>query len=328
MILALILLLGLPNLHSYAAQDWQILGFEQVKAKNFSKALKYFNNALDEHPNSWMIMQSIANCQMELGHYDTAINLLQKSIETGGLHPIQCNNMAAIYQKSGAVKKAAAWLELECALDPSRLLDPRTKANLRRLKDPANNPTGSPTAPDYLSDLVSFKRCPQKAMPLKVCVRCNIQIPSFHPIFQAIVRESLDQWCQATDNTISYKFVQNIDSANLILDYTDREELIRSDHELGAMGATEILESMDTKKSDRATSVILVKESPDASTFKDRNIIKRCCLHELGHALGVNGHSSNRNDIMFCSGSMNNGAKLTERDKNTMRKIYQVKTTR
>ncbi len=311
----------------YGAQDFQLEGLEQVKAGNFTKALECFDTALKEHPNSWVIMQSIANCQMELGHYDTAVAFLQKSIEAGGLHPIQCNNMAAVYQKSGQVKKALAWLQLECTLDPSRSLDPRTKANIRRLKDPANNPTGSLTASDYLSGLVSFKRCPKEAMPLKVYVRSNFQIPDFYPMFFAIVRESLDQWRKATDNAISYKFVQKLDSADLILDYTYREELIRSDHELGAMGATEMLTSMNDKRSDRAISVILVKDAPGAPIFKDRALIKRCCLHELGHALGANGHSPNQHDIMFCSGSVDSGAQLTARDKNTMHKIYHTQTS-
>jgi tetratricopeptide (TPR) repeat protein len=306
----------------YGAQDLQLEGFAQVKAGNFNKALECFNAALKEHPDSWVIMQSAANCQMELRHYDSAVAYLQKSIETGGLHTSQCNNMAAVYQRSGQAKKALAWLELQCSLDPSTLTDTAIQSNIHKLKDPANNPSGSLTSPDYLSSLLSFERWPKEAMPLRVYVRRNIQIPDFYPVFSVIVRESLDQWVEATGHAISYKFVQTSDLADLILDYTDREELVESNHELGALGVTERLIRMKDETTYRATTVILVKAAPGVPIFKDRVLIKQCCLHELGHALAMGGHSPNPHDIMFTSGSPVNGAQLTERDKNTMRKIY------
>jgi tetratricopeptide (TPR) repeat protein len=86
---SILVVLGLVALPSLARADLQVQGFENIKSRNFSKALDCFNAALEEQPNSWEIMQSIANCHMELGRYDRAINFLQKSIESGGLHPTQ-----------------------------------------------------------------------------------------------------------------------------------------------------------------------------------------------------------------------------------------------
>src|SRR5579885_2022021 len=211
---------------SASSADLQLEGFEYVKAKNFAKALECFNGALKEHPNSWAIMQSIGNCQMELGRYDAAIANLQKSIESGGLQASQCISMAAVYQRKGDAKKALNWLKLACSCEPSKASDPGIQAAMTRLLDPANNPTGSPTTPDYCSSLVSFKGWPQKAMPIKVYLRPNPQISGFFSVFSETIKDSLGQWRNATGNTISYKFVDSPESANLICDYTDHRELV------------------------------------------------------------------------------------------------------
>ncbi|MBZ0185329.1 MAG: matrixin family metalloprotease, partial [Candidatus Obscuribacterales bacterium] len=51
--------------------------------------------------------------------------------------------------------------------------------------------------------------------------------------------------------------------------------------------------------------------------------MKKVCLHEVGHALGINGHSSDNHDIMFFSESPSVWPALTKRDKLTIRLLYQ-----
>jgi tetratricopeptide (TPR) repeat protein len=208
-VLAMLIGINLPCV----ATDFQMAGFENIKAKNYAKALVCFDTALKEHPHSWQILQTIGNCHMELGQYDKAIADFQKSIEAGGLHAIQCINIAAIYQRLGDTKKALSWLKLACSVDPTQAADPTIQASLIKLQDPENNPTGSPSAQDYRAP--SFKGWPKEAMPIKIYARKNIQIPGFHAPFVEILRDSLDQWCKATGDVISYKFVDAAESANV-----------------------------------------------------------------------------------------------------------------
>ena len=55
---------------------------------------------------------------------------------------------------------------------------------------------------------------------------------------------------------------------------------------------------------------------------KDRTTdqYKKTCTHELGHALGWAGHSSNTSDIMYSAGS--SVTSLTSRDKNHLSQDY------
>jgi predicted Zn-dependent protease len=187
-----------------------------------------------------------------------------------------------------------------------------------RLQDPQNNPTGSPAAPDYMAPL--FKGWQQDAMPIRVFVRPNIQMPGFQDAFVEIVRDSLNQWCKATGNTVSYKLVNSAEAANVVFDYTEHRELVSSQHELGIDGNTEMLAKQDGTPGP-TNVIILVKDHPGASKFRDRGIIAQCCLHEVGHALGMHGHSPNSHDVMF-STTLVSHTGLTERDKNTIRLMY------
>ncbi|MCC7527441.1 MAG: matrixin family metalloprotease [Candidatus Melainabacteria bacterium] len=304
------------------AADSQRDGFEYVKNKNFLKALDCFTAALKEHPNSWAIMQSVGSCHLELGQYDRAIAILQKSIEVGGLHASQCKNMAAVYQRLGQPKKALSWLKLACSVDPTQAADPNVQAAISKLQDPANNPSGSLTASDYLSSLVSFKGWRKESMPLKVHVRKNIQIPGFYDEFLSLIRESFDQWAVATGGAVSYRFVESPDGANVLCDYTDRRELVSSQHELGIDGITEMLVKRDNTPGS-ANIIVLVKDGPGARTFKQGPLLRLSCLHEVGHTLGMHGHSPNNHDVMFSAATFGGASSLTERDKSTIRKIYQ-----
>jgi hypothetical protein len=293
------------------AADLQMDAFRYVQEKNFTKALECFNEALKEKPNSWAIMESAGNCQMELGHYDSAKASFQKSIEIGGLHASQCCNLAAVYQRSGQPKQALNWLRLACSIDPAKAADPFMKASMGKLQDPANNPTGSLTASDYLSSLVSFKGWHKESMPLKVYVRKNNQLPQFYEPFVAIVRDSFDQWFASTPETISYKLVGSADSANIVCDYTDHRELVSSQHELGIDGNTEMLVKTDNSPGP-TNLVVMVKDGATASVLRDRNLVLLCCLHEVGHALGMHGHSPSSLDVMFPALTPGLKAKLSE----------------
>jgi len=309
------------NNAGFAAVDPAEEGVRYCKAKNFSQALSCFNAASKEHPTSWQILQNIGNCQMHLGQYKSAVNSEQKSIELGGLNSTQCTIMAAALEGLGQPKQALNWLNLACSVDPAQAANPVMQAAINRLHDPAINPTGSPNASDYVSGLVSANTWRRQDMPIKVCVRSNYQLPGFYRQFSAIVKDSLDQWCKAANGAISYKFVDSRDSANLVFDYTDRSDLCTSEHEAGLEGGTEMMTREDNTAA-KGTVVVLVKTSPEETHFRDRVLITKVCLHEVGHALGIHGHSSNNHDVMFLAATPEPIAVLSERDKATIKRIY------
>lgn len=311
------------DLHAVRFQQFQQEGLRLLKTRNFSGALQHFEAALKEHSESWQTLQNIATCHNQLGNFDKAISALQKSIELGGLHASQCIAMAGALEGQGEPKKALAWLELACSVEPTQAADPVMQNRLRMLRSPMHSPTGSPNTPDYLTVLAKIHKWHNKDFPLKVFVRKNMQIPEFYDEFLAIAKDSFDQWCAATSNTITYKFVNDRESSNLICDYTDRREFVSSDHEPGIDGNTDNRFRADDGSTDWANITILVKDVPGRGHFRSREVLTKCFLHEAGHALGISGHSSNKHDVMFYCWTPEPNGKLSERDINTIRMVYQ-----
>ena len=325
--LGLVLLLALVCLPSTAQEDSHPVKFQQyqkegiahLNAKDYAAALQSFEAALKEH-SSWQTLQNIAICHTQLGDFTKAVTDEKQSIEVGGIHANQCITMAGALEGLGQTKQALAWLDLACSVDPARREDPGLQAAIRRLHNPTVNPTGRADLPDYLSGLTAVHLWRKQDFPLKVYVRKNIQIPEFYEEYTRIVRESIDQWCLASNGAISYKLVKEPQGANVIWDYTDRRELVASDHEPGLWGVTEQLyRGKDGSQGDGAITV-LVRKGPHAP-FLDRSIVANVCLHEMGHALGMHGHSSNMHDVMFLS-APTFPVKLSQRDINTIRKMY------
>lgn len=319
----LLLALSFSFLSAGAVSRMQLQGFEYMKAKNYAKALECYSAALKEKTaNRWQILVNMGTCYSELGEYNKALSSLLDSITQGGLHPTQCVNVSAVYQKLGDNDKALSWLNAACTLDPQATANSEIQVAMRKLQDRSQYPTGSQTAPDYFSSLISIRKWHKEAMPIKVYVRKNTQIPEFYDEFASIVRDSLDQWCAPSGGALSYRLVDNKDAANVICDYTDRRELLDPDHELGIEGSTQTRVRMDDNTVDWANMVILVRDRPGSATFRDRIFLTQTCLHELGHVFGMHGHSPNNKDAMFPAATRHSAGRLSVRDKDTISRIY------
>ncbi len=163
-------------------------------------------------------------------------------------------------------------------------------------------------------------------MPLKVFVKPNPKLSGFQKEFSDMVRNASDQWCQASSGAVSYRFVDNEKDASIVWNYTDNVDDCNAVCERGLDGATDLKIRAINDKPELATIAILVKDKPGAA-FRDRQVLTRSCLHEMGHALGMNGHSPNDHDVMFPSANMDGKVMLSERDRNTIRKLYQFQKT-
>jgi len=67
--------------------------------------------------------------------------------------------------------------------------------------------------------------------------------------------------------------------------------------------------------------ILIGKHSPDGWKFNDVQLNK-ITLHEIGHAIGILGHSENINDIMYYSTDMKRQSTLSSKDIETVNKIY------
>jgi len=178
--------------------------------------------------------------------------------------------------------------------------------------------------PDYLGLLMaenSAHHWPASRVPLKVYIEPSSNARGFRPEFVDLARNGFITWYQASGKKLSFNFVDNINDADINVEWTDGP-LKTGDEKYERMkaGLTTTRRRDDDIEHSRIQirTVRAFSKEPEPS---DR--IKETCLHEIGHALGLNGHSSNTADIMYFGNTARQLPALTKRDKATMARLYQ-----
>jgi TolA-binding protein/predicted Zn-dependent protease len=147
-----------------------------------------------------------------------------------------------------------------------------------------------------------------EAMPLKVA------ITTAHAPVQAdaLVRQALATWQKASGGKVSFVVVTNPAQADINLSWAKQLT-----HNRLGVSPFEAVGNRITK-----ADVTVATHDPVQGQPLDRAALGRVILHELGHALGLHGHSANPQDVMYFSNTPQTSATLTARDVKTLGLLY------
>lgn len=207
------------------------------------------------------------------------------------------------------------------------LLPPHEVAKIRFFRATVDQPS-------YFDMLV----CTRSASVWSTASPVSIYIDSFasfgeeaNGIIHAQVNSALNEWQKATKDRLQFKRVMNPDLAQIkIIPEADPSFMPLR----GALADTSWMEDSRLSKNSvlpkRQSATIRIIDPKLDKHPSQRKIlsIRSSILHELGHALGINGHSANTADTMFAienaSSQSLDGKEytLSSRDRETIRKLY------
>lgn len=173
---------------------------------------------------------------------------------------------------------------------------------------------------DYLSFMVQneygLKRWPKTRIPITVFVHDGGKVPGYRDNFKTILKQSFEDWAKASGGNVTFQFVESPRAALLEVFWTDKIADLKNPAEAGDARLF-----MDQNYISRAEVWLLTK--PVAMPLTD-NYFRLISLHEIGHSLGLSGHTTNPDDIMFYSATFKDAWRdLSGRDSRSITRLYQ-----
>ena len=176
------------------------------------------------------------------------------------------------------------------------------------LTQPNRNPV-APYSPNFLGDLTSKGKWNATTITYSIDKGADSRTLA---TLQALLAKSAARWNTATNGLITLNRVDS--GANIQIAFAAASDPDFSDGTVGVTVHTDIVPSPTANRTVFSSVTMKVKaEIPDGQLVP-------LATHELGHALGIGGHSSDSGDTMF--GVVTATTLISARDANTLAKLY------
>ena len=164
-------------------------------------------------------------------------------------------------------------------------------------------------------------------MPLKVFISDGHGVKGYRSELLATLANSFTEWSLATDKHMQFVKVDTPAEADIECSWIDDPKQFPRNTGMEAGVALPLVDQDGTVV--HAQIMILTRDRYNGKPETEL-IVHGVCLHEIGHALGLLGHSDNPGDTMFFSESWQKVQEphLSQRDVNTLAKLYSVIASR
>lgn len=288
----------------------------------YAEAEDSFRKALERDPKNSVAETNLGVALIKQGKFEAAQEILHKCVENHPGEPDGWLDLATSYQATGKVTESLDCLHKFLKLAPNNPNAPQVRSMITLLQQNEKMHSGvkaNDLGDDYLADAIQngTVRFTKERMPLKIYLKPATSVPGYKPEYDDIIKQAFSEWQAAAPDQLSFTYVPSEEGADIVIVWTnDPSKMISSaegGHAMVSPSPTGILRSDITLLSTQA-----VTHKP-----LDDNHLKHIALHEIGHALGICGHSPKAEDIMYGivmpTATVSN---LSDRDKKTMVALY------
>ncbi|MBP3924843.1 matrixin family metalloprotease [bacterium] len=186
------------------------------------------------------------------------------------------------------------------------------------------------TSDNYIEQVPSESgviRWDLKSFPLKIAIKTDITgLPEY---FEVQTLKALNQWRNST-KFVTFNIVENPEIANILIEFVPMpKDVCKENSCYYVVGNT-----VPTIKNGilKKMTITIYDKDPRGNYFSDKELYNTV-LHEMGHALGIMGHSYNSDDLMYMSNENSNSIfsqyrsefqYLSTSDLNTINLLYKM----
>jgi predicted Zn-dependent protease len=269
--------------------------------------------SMDIHYSLGVILNQGHDRAGALKQFDTALHFRPSS-------PELVLELAKKFERAELLTKAVFCYQQYVRYFPKSPMTPRLKDQIERMKKAGLDASAKDLkAPDYLKfgSHTTINAWSYEDMPLKVFIASGNNIQGYHEHYRQFIIQAFDEWSVASDNKVSWKLVGSKGEADIICDWVSAQSQFPGGDEGNTAGIT-YLSYSGVKDHVMHRALIQIW-----TMYLGDDEIKACCLHEVGHALGLE-HSPSNSDNLYCALNHTPVIHLSSRDKATIKKLYTI----
>lgn len=142
--------------------------------------------------------------------------------------------------------------------------------------------------------------------------------------YSSVVKNSFNVWQSSCSDVLKFDFVADKSRADILVSFVDVLEDANTENFFLAGLSKPILKGDYFYKSE----IILLTKDPITKKPMDENSVYSTAMHEIGHSLGIRGHSPNQNDLMSSVAKEHKQSmSLSKRDINTINLLYRMQSS-
>lgn len=337
---------GQQNLRGLVEQGQALLN-----QKRYNEAQAAFQQAISVDPNFAPAHFYLGYAFGNAGQSQRAIAEFQNALQIDPSIKEAVLNIGSNYQSLGDCANAITWYERYLRENPGSSKAGDIRQRIQGLRQQMNSqPVAQNSQPvaqnfqpgpqnfqpgrqniqqpnmvpdDYLASAASGgKYFRWTRMPVRICIASGDGVPGYQNSYFQDLMDAFSQWAVGSGNRITFSLSADPSQSDIICDWTGDPNKIMERGRAVEGGLTK-LNGQPTSATDVSitNARITILTNRGGMPLSDDDM-RKVCLHEVGHALGINGHSNSNTDVMFFSESPTVSPFLSNRDRATIMRLY------
>ncbi len=298
-------------------------GIRFLNQNNNRDAVSKLKQAADLSPGFAEVHHNLGIALAKTGQTQEAISELELARNLNPNLESTWMSLGGLYQTEGRLKDAVSTYAEFVRRFPQHKDAQKVASLMNGLQKEANAEQnvkgGGANAVDYFAEITRQGRArwPSNKMPLKVFIESGQNVPGYQKGLEDLLKQSFSDWQNISRGAISFVFTNNTNDSDIQCSWTNDSTRFKN---IAEAGETKLFTGKNglVKGTIAFLTIPLVPELPLTP-----NRMRMIFLHEIGHVIGMAGHTNNPKDAMFYSiGVTDVWRDLTERDANTVARLY------